>query len=202
MSSPRPIAVWLLALLGLGAVGAGCKERPAAPAPPRHVDPEFGFSFVVNPGWSIDARAAAAYHAYLARAAATDGGLPPAPQLNQRQLVSALKRDANGRVKGRLSVFAARASAADFITGYLGALTPPGEKSVQVHDRAEGRQVGGRSYEVARLTVDLGGTTLEQRLFSTQSGEEAVLFSLAAQDAPELAELEAMMGSVQWPAGR
>lgn len=201
MGSSRTTAVSLLALAGLVAAGAGC-QRPAAPEPPRHLDPEFGFSLALSPGWSVDARAAEAYRAYLARAAAEDGGLPPAPQLRQRQLVSVFKRDEKGRIAGRLSVFAARASAESFITGYLSALTPPGEQSVQVLERKQGHPLGGRSYDLARLAVDLEGKKLEQKLYSTQAGEQAVLFSLAAQDGQTMGELEAMMGTVQWPADR
>ena len=167
----------------------------------RHVDRELGFSFPVPDGWDVDTQAGEAYRAFLARAAAKDAGAMLELQQKQREVVSLFKKDNTGRTLGRLSVFAAKSTPAEFLGGYLVTLQQGVEARpiVTVHEQKQGHEIRGRRYDLVRLTVDLKGNKVEQELFATAVGEEAVLFSLTAQGAQQLAELKAVMWATTWP---
>jgi hypothetical protein len=178
--------------------GAAC-TRDAKPAERRHVDTELGYSFIVRDGWTVDEQAAQSYRQFLARATALDAGLSNLSQ-RQRELASVLKRGDKNRIVGRLSVFAAKASTADMLNNYLATLGPGQPGGATVEEQQQGFKIGETPYDLARLTIELGPRKLQQEVYVTQVKDEAVMFTLTADDASTLAELKAMMWSTQWAA--
>jgi hypothetical protein len=182
-----------LVVLASLALGTACTKEPPRPAEKRHSEPSLGFSFVVPEGWAVDANAAETYRAFLANAAAADAGLTEISQ-RQREVTSVGRRDAQGRIIGRLSIFAAQASPKDLIDNYLFTLGG----GVKVDERKDAHEIQGKSYELARLTVNLGPRTLTQEVFATTAKGEGVIFTLTAADPRALEELKAMMWSTKW----
>jgi hypothetical protein len=190
------------ALLALVAGGAACNKPPPPEPPKEFVEAELGFRFTYPEHWKLDDSAGAAYRDYLARQAARDAGAMAELQRRQRQVVSVFRKDAQGRVSGRLSVFVAETTPAEFLNGYLQTLAegmkdgpPPA-----VHEQKQAYDIGGRAYDLARLTVTLQKKPVEQELFAAAAGSQAVMFALTTSDPEVLKELKAMMWSVRWVA--
>jgi hypothetical protein len=182
-----------LVVLASLAVGAACTKEPPRPTEKRHTEPSLGFSFVVPEGWAVDPNATETYRAFLANAAAADAGLTEISQ-RQREVASVGRRDAQGRILGRLSIFAAQASPKELIDNYL--FTLGGD--VTIDERKDEHEIQGKRYELARLTVSLGPRKLTQEVFATTAKGEGVLFTLTAADPGALADLKAMMWSTKW----
>jgi hypothetical protein len=177
--------------------GAACTKEAPKPSERRHLDPELGYSFIVRDGWVLDASAGETYRKFLANAAALDAGLSELSQ-RQRELASVLKRSDKGRIVGRLSVFAAQATVAQMLENYLATLGPGEPGGATLEEKQQGYVVGGQPYDLARLTVELGKRKLLQEVYVTQVKDQAVMFTLTADDASTLAELKAMMWSTTW----